>query len=270
MSFPIIKFVGIAALRDKILITFLILVLMIGSLSGFFGSATVTEQMDFALVYKAGSLRLAGVISLILFICFYMRRAFETKEVEYLLTRPVSRLQYILSHAASFALIGLFLAVLIAGVILVTGSPNIGGWALWTYSLAIEYVLMALIAMFFSLVVTSPAGSALICIAFYALARMIGTILGISNLPTDSLITEGLGYIMEVISIIVPRFDIMGQTSWLVYGKESASGFEIDRFAESAGYIKSIGLSWFLYLQALGFSVLLITASAYDFSRKQF
>ena len=269
MSFPIIKFGATAALRDKILMTFLVLMLIVTSLSGFFGSAAITEQPDFSLVYKAASLRLAGIVSLVLFVCFYVRRAFDTKEVEYLLTSPITRLQYILSHAASFILIGALLSVAIALVILMTGGPDTAGWALWAYSLVIEYALMALIGMFFALVVPSAAGAALICFAFYALARMIGVLLGISYMPAETPIMDVLSKVMEVISIIIPRFDLMGQSEWLVYGPGQSGGFEIDRWASDDGP-RNIGLSWFIYLQALAFSILVITASAFDFSRKQF
>ncbi len=269
MSLPIIKFVSLAALRDKILVTFFAIILIIASLSGFFGSALVTEQPDFALVYKGGGLRMAGIISLVLFVCFYVRRAFDTKEVEYLLTRPLTRLQYILSHSAAFALIAAVLAALIALIIFFTASPDTGGWMMWSYSLVIEFALMSLIAMFFALVVPSAAGAALICFAFYALARMIGVLLGISSMPADNDLMMALGKLMEVISIIVPRFDLMGQSEWLVYGTSQTGGFEIDRWASSDA-AKSIGLSWFIYLQAVGFSFLVITASVFDFSRKQF
>lgn len=269
MSFPIIKFVTTAALRDKILITFLVLILIIASLSGFFGSAAITEQPDFALVYKAGSLRMAGIASLVLFVCFYVRRAFETKEVEYLLTSPLTRFQYIISHAVSFALIAALLAVAISLVILLTAQPDTAGWMLWSFSLVIEYVLVALIGMFFSLVVPSAAGAALICFAFYTLARMIGVLLGISSMPTETTLMDVLGKVMEIISILIPRFDLMGQSEWLVYGPGQSGGFEIDRWASDSGP-QNIGLSWFVYLQAVGFSTLIIIASAFDFSRKQF
>ena len=52
----------------------------------------------FALSYTAGGLRIIGVLSLVLFISFYIRRAFDTKDVDLNLTRPVSRVSFLLSH----------------------------------------------------------------------------------------------------------------------------------------------------------------------------
>ena len=57
---------------------------------------------------------------------------------------------------------------------------------------------------------------------------------------------------MLVVSIFVPRLDIMGQTSWLIYGVEGEVGFP------------------FLFLQGAIFSGLIFGAAYIDLNRRQF
>lgn len=272
VSGPIIKFVLTAAMRDKLVTTFLLLLIVASSLSVFLGSATITEQEQFSMVYAAGGMRFLGALCVILFTCFYVRRAYESKEVEFLLSRPISRLTYVLSHAAAFALLSLAIAIVIAAVIFATGQPDVTGWLLWSFSLCVEFVILSIIALFFSMVLTSAAGAALACLAVYALARMMGIILGISAVPVDNTLMLLLGYVVELISIFIPRLDLMGQTSWLVYGGEALQGYEADYFASdwSRAVVEKLGTIWFIVLQGVVFSTFLIVCTAYDFVRKQF
>ncbi len=263
MFWPLVKYTLTAAVRDRILLTFIILTLIIASLSNFFGSAAVVEQMEFALVYKAGALRLAGVICLVLFISFYIRRAFEAREVDFLLARPVSRAVYIFSHATSFVIIAAFLSAAIAIIVYLSGNPDFLGWQVWGFSIFIEFFIVSLVTLFFAMVITSAAGAAMAALALYALGRMIGTLSGIADMPSDHQALTWLSYFFDMISVFIPRFDLMGQTSWLVYGPEAFVG-------QLTTGLKAIGLVWFLYLQAFVFSALFIIASIFDFTRRQF
>lgn len=263
MFSSLMRYTLTAALRDRIFLGFILIMLVIASISNFLGSATIVEQLSFSMVYKAGAMRLAGAISLVLFICFYIRRAYDSREIDFMVSRPVSRPMYVLSLAMSFMVIAAILACAIAGILYVSGVPDVAGWQIWSFSLLIEYILISLIAMFFAMVIKSAAGAALACFALYALGRMVGVLAGIADMPTDN---QGLviaGYFFDLISIFVPRFDLMGQTSWLVYG---AAAVESDLTTT----LKSIGLNWFLYAQGLVFGLLFILASIFDFTRKQF
>jgi ABC-type transport system involved in multi-copper enzyme maturation permease subunit len=272
VSGPIVKFVLTAALRDKLVTTFVLLLGVASSLSIFLGSATVTEQEQFAMVYSAGAMRFLGAICVILFTCFYIRRAFESKEVEFLLSRPISRLDYVLSHAVAFGVISFVIALVISGVVLATGQPDIFGWALWGTSLLVEFVILSIVALFFSMVLSSAAGAALACFAVYALARMMGVILGISAVPVGGTMTLVLGHIVELISIFIPRLDLMGQTSWLIYGADTVQHYDVDRFASSwsRSIIENTGVIWFIVAQGIVFSSFLIVCTVFDFVRKQF
>lgn len=272
VSFPLVQLVLTAAVRDRLVMTFLFMLVLATSMATFLGSSAVTEQDQFSLVYAAGSLRFLGVMCLVLFISFYIRRGFEHKEVEFLLSRPISRLNFILSHSLAFAILAIGIALITSIIILLSATPDLYGWSIWSLSFIIECILISMIAMFFAMVLSSAAGAALACFGFYVLARMMGVILGISNLPTSDIVDSFLGTIVEIISVFIPRFDLLAQTSWLVYGQDVLQHFDVDRFASgfTASIVKSITVPIFVLLQGIIFGIFITICTAFDFIRKQF
>lgn len=253
-SWPLVPYVLTAALRDRLVISSLALVAVVASLSVFIGSSAVMEKNAFAVVFAAGALRLTGVAALTLFIAFYMRRAFETKDVEFLLARPVSRLSFLLSHAAGFS----FVAALMAAVSIISVGlllPSQAGQAalpLWGVSILIEFIVAAHIALFFSMVLTSAVSSVLASAGLYVLARLMGELLGILATAEELPVYTILSGVMKTISLLVPRLDLMGQTSWLLYGPGGQAGYG------------------FIVAQGILYSALLLAASYIDLRRRQF
>ncbi|MBI1216069.1 MAG: hypothetical protein GC185_09665 [Alphaproteobacteria bacterium] len=272
ISGPLVKFVLTAARRDKLLVTLLLMIVIGAALSVFLGGAAITEEDSFALVFGAGGLRFLGVIGLVLFSCFYIRRSFETKEVEFLLSRPISRIGFLFSHALAFMILACAVSAVIAGAVFFLGKPDTAGWMVWGVSIAVENMVMVVAALFFSMVLSSAAGSALATLGLYVLARLIGTLLGIASLTPEKWIFAVLDNVMNFISVFVPRLDMMGQTSWLVYGVQGAGGIG---FLETAGpyahmMVQHLHLAGFLLLQGGIFVLLLLAAASFDFIRRQF
>lgn len=254
ISIPLVKYVLAAAIRDKLVLSLAILIVLGTSLSIFLGSGAATEAVQFSIVFTAGTLRIISVLGLALFIVFHVRRSFDTKDVEYLLTRPLNRSSFVLSHAISFSILSAFFGILITGVVMALGSKFLHeGFYLWGYSLILELIIVANISLFFAMVIPNASASALSVFGLYVLARLIGQLLGIS----DSTIVHGevyntLGYVMDAVSLVVPRIDLMTQTSWLIYGADA-----------SVGYL-------FLTLQCLLYSTLLLFAALFDLIRREF
>ena len=104
-SLTMIRYVVTAALRDRLIIGLCFLLIMAVSLSIFMGSAALTEQDPFVAVFAAGSIRMLNVFGLVLFIVFFIRRSFETRDIEFMLSRPIGRIQLVLSFAAGFSIL---------------------------------------------------------------------------------------------------------------------------------------------------------------------
>lgn len=215
-----------AARRDKLVLSLFLMMVLGACLAAFLGSAAVVEKPEFTIVFSAGILRIVSVLGLVLFVTFYIRRSFDSKEIDYLLSRPVSRRAFVMSHVIAFALMGLVTAM-VAGVALCIISYNdIGaGHVMWICSMAVELVIMANVAFFFAMVLSSASSSAMACVGFYALARIMGQILGILDEHIGLSDVAAVNYIMRLIGMVMPRFDLLGQTSWLVYGADASGAY---------------------------------------------
>ncbi len=253
MSWPVVRYVLSAAVRDRLIIALLVTIGLGAVLSVFLGTAAYIEKYQFVLVFAAGGLRILSVMGLVLFCVFFIRRSFDNKDVDYLLSRPVSRVSFIVSHAVAFSLIAMLLALASAVAVYMTAPITFSeGHIIWAISLMFELIIMANAALFFSMVLPSASTSAMAVFGLYILSRTIGILLGIvSSGLTESPMMKGLGFVMKFISLIIPRLDLMSQTSWLLYGA-------VD-----------IGLV-FICAQGIIFSGLLITAALVDLVRRQF
>lgn len=252
ISWPLMKYVLTAAIRDRLILSMFLLMAVGASLAIFLGSAAIIEADQFAVVFAAGGLRFAGAAGLVLFIVFYLRRAFDSKDVEFMLSRPVSRIAYVCSHSAAFTVLAASVACLVALTVCALAPGAVGeGHMLWAFSLLVEYVMIANVAMFFAMVLPSAAAGTLAVFALYILARMIGQILGIIHIGMSMTGFTILSQTMHLISLIVPRLDLMAQSTWLIYGPDGI------------GYL-------FILVQGLTYSALVILATLVDLVRRQF
>ena len=244
-----------AAIRDKLFLSFFLLLAVGVSLSVFLGSSAVIEQDQFTLVFSASGLRIASVFGIILFVIFFVRRSFESRDVEYLLTRPISRFDYLISHVLAFMVIAFCFTVLTGLCIFVLASKGAeqSAYLLWIFSFFAELVIIVNVAFFFSMVLSSAVASVLITGAFYLLSRLIGQILGIIESYNYGNAFALMEKVMIAISAIIPRLDLMGQSSWLLYGTSD----------DTVSYL-------FIALQMLVFSFLVLSAAMIDLKRKQF
>jgi len=149
-SLILIHYILKAAIRDRLLLGLSLLLVMAVCLSMFMGSAAVTEQDQFVAVFSAGSIRLLNAIGLILFIVFFIRRSFEMRDIEFMLSRPIGRLKLVLSYSAGFSVIACILGLL-SGLCVIALSPHLFsmGHVLWTVSLILENIIMVNVALFF-------------------------------------------------------------------------------------------------------------------------
>lgn len=253
MSFNLVKYVLTAAFRDRLILSLIIMLLLGSSLSVFLGSGAVTEKDYFSIVFAAGGLRFLGVIGLVLFVVFFIRRSFEGRDIEYLLSRPIGRVQFLMSYAGAFSILALALT-LAQGLCLYIIGPHLfgGGHVLWLASILVENIIMVNTALFFSMFLTSAASATMATLGFYVLARMMGQILGIIDQGPKFYNLEILETAMQVISSITPRLDLMGQTSWLLYGPAGDISYS------------------FVFVQGIVFAALVLMASMIDLVRRQF
>ncbi len=252
MSLPLVKYVLMAALRDRLIISMLICLSVGSSLSIFLGSAAIVEKDFFTLVFAASGLRLVSVFGLVLFVVFFVRRSFESKDMEFLLSRPLGRVGIIFSYATAFLILALIvsISVVIALSVILPHLFN-ASYIYWGITLAVEAIVMVNIAFFFSMYIGSAASASMMSVACYVLGRMMGQILGIIDSPlVDS--TGLFSMALQLVSVVTPRLDLLGQSSWLIYG------------------VDDISVVYFAVIQCIVFSLLILCATSLDFIRRQF
>ncbi len=252
MSLPLVKYVLTAAVRDKLILSLTLVMLVGSSLAIFLGGSAIIEKDQFSVVFAAASLRIISVFGLVLFVVFFVRRSFESKDIEFLLSRPVSRLNIIFSYAFAFAILSFVIGIAVGGAIY-SVSPHLFGYGhvIWIVTIMVESVIMVNVALFFSMYISSASSASMATLGVYVLGRLMGQLLGIS----DSTLVDSSGiYAMalQLVSFITPRLDLLGQTSWLIYGYDG-----------SYGLIEAI-------IQGVFFSALILLATSLDFVRRQF
>jgi ABC-type transport system involved in multi-copper enzyme maturation permease subunit len=248
-----IRYVLITALRDWLFFGLLVGVVGAAMISGLLGSTAFIEQQEMTVSYAAASARLILVIGLIVFVCFHIRSAFDTREIDVMLSRPISRQNLVLAYWCGFAAVALLLVVPTVSVIFYLGVANKAGFAGWALSLLLETLLVVALALFASLALKSAVTSVMACMGIYVLSRMMAFFVLTSH---SGMLAQNsfwlVRQLLTLISIIVPRLDFFAKTEWLVYG------FRHD------------GEVMLAAVQAVVFIPLLLAASIADFRRKQF
>lgn len=225
MSFVLIKYILMAAVRDRVMWGIFAMSVIGICLSIFSGSAAIVEQGQFILAYMAGGLRIIALLGLALFTIFFVRRSFDARDIEFLLTRPISRLSFIFSHIIALSILsvvaGIFISLIVSALAIHYGTQS--SVLLWCLGLTFEFMIVVNVAFFFAMVLSSPVTAGMATFGFYILARLMGQLLAIiQKTPVPETfhdhVFNSLSYVVGAISIIIPRLDLLTQTSWLIYG----------------------------------------------------
>lgn len=243
--------------RDRMLPGLWALALAVLLVSRALGGAMLVEGRETALAYGSLSLRLVVVGGMVLTVCFQMRRLQETREIEAMLARPISRTGLVLGLAGGYGLLALALAlpgVLALGLLL---GPDGAGLALWGVSLLLEAWIAAGFALFLACSLGNAASSAMAALALYTLARLASSFhdiaqAGIGDALASPVTGLPLRLAAQALAAVMPRLDLFGQSSWLIYGPDTAWGLGT------------------LLLQAGLYLPLLLAATIYDFKGRQF
>ena len=249
---PLIAYLLRSAIGDRLLAVLVLAILAGAALAAFVGSTALVEKAELTTVYAAAAGRFVVVVCLVLFTCFHVRRTFDSREIDLLLSRPVSRFGFVLAEVATLVLLAGIGAALAGLAVAAAGRPEAAALALWTLSLLVEAAIAATAALFFALMLSSGVAAALACLGFYVLARLIGLLGGIAAAHGRS---GPAGWLVDqavlLLGLVLPRFDLLARTSWLVHGMDGDMG--------------GLGL---IFAQGALYLVLLSAAACVDFERR--
>ena len=250
-----IRYILLTALRDWLFGALMLGVIACSMVAHLLGSTALVENQEMTLAYSSAAARVVIVTGLFIFACFHVRNAFETKEIDLFLSRPITRASLVLSYWLGFAVVSLLLVLPTVGFVALQGLLDKKGFALWSLSLLAECWLAVAVALFASFAMRSSVTSILTSMGFYVFARMMGFFVVMASTVSlfgmqwlDSSIAETI----HLLALVMPRLDLFAKSEWLIYGVRNMGEFQL-------------GLS-----QAALYIPCMILATIIDFKRKQF
>lgn len=253
-SLSLVKYVLLTAFRDRVYLGLFICLIISFALSIFLGSTELLETDKATVAYIAGSSRIILIIGAILFVCLTVNRTFENREVEFIISKSVSREKFILAYLLGF-LLTIFISALplVLAIILFTKS-NFVGVAIWLLSLLCELLIIISFSLVFSLILRGYFSSIAASLTFYIISRMMGVFTMAIEMPKNLSAVKGdfIASLLKWISVFFPRLDLFGQSEWLIYGITNYYNLKI------------------IFIQSLIYIPLLVFMAFHDFKKKQF
>jgi len=251
----ILKYILLSAIRDRLYIGLFITLAASFSLAIFLGSSALVERQEMTASFIAGSSRVVLAIGMILFVCLNINRAFENKEVEFIISKSISREKFIFGYLAGFILATLFIFIPLNIAIFLLAKANIFGLFIWSLSLFLELIILISFSLLSSLILKNSFSAIMASFGFYIISRMMGVFVLAISIP-DSIDALNKNNILQVVlkfmSAIFPRLDLFAQSKWLNYGFDNMLVLQII-LTQSAIYI-----------------ALMLFMAFHDFKKKQF
>lgn len=223
-----IRYVLLTAIRDRFMLAIVLALLAMVGLCKLLAASALLEGQQLGLAYGGELSRLILVLGLSIFISFHVRRLHETREIEAILARPISRGGFVIGYFAGFSAVALLLAVVDGPLMMAGLGASGGGFLEWEASLLLEVLIVVAVALFAAMAVPTPAGAVLVTIGLYGLGRLGAYLLAIAHAGTGAADQEGLNQgtnaAMWLVAALMPRLDLFGQSVWLTGGGGASWG----------------------------------------------
>ncbi|MFO1242758.1 MAG: hypothetical protein U1E36_06110 [Rickettsiales bacterium] len=251
----LIRYVLLTALRDRLFVALPAVMIMAFMISSVLSRTSMIEEQAMQATFVAGTFRLILALGTAVFVCFHVRQAFDAKEIDVMLSRPISRASLILSYWLGFSIVATLSTIIAIVFIFLSGPVTWDGFGVWILSWIVELWVVVAIALFASITLRSAVISVIFSMTLYVLSRLMGYFLATikSRLVFDSVIMNEISrYSIKGLAIFVPRLDMFAKTSWLTQGIANAN--EVLLFAA----------------QGIVIIPLLLAVAIIDFYRRQF
>ena len=127
----ILKYILKNGLRDRLYLGLFISIAVAFAVSIFLGTTMLVEQNQSSIVYSLATTRTILSIGMILFVCINLNRAFENKEIEFILSKSISREKFVLAYLAGFFIANFLILLPITTLIYLIFPINKLGILFW-------------------------------------------------------------------------------------------------------------------------------------------
>jgi len=217
-----LRYVLVTAIRDRMVSAIIIAQMAVLGGASLMAASALAEGRATGLAMAGEGFRIVMMLGLITFISFHVQRMEETREIEAILTRPISRATFVLAYYTAYAGIGVLLSLCAAPLLMAGLAAGGAGLFEWQVSVGLECLIVVAIALFCALSLRSATASVLAGIGLYVFARLAAFFRAIAEshtgLSSSDQIDSATTWIIKGIAAAVPRLDLFGQGRWLVYG----------------------------------------------------
>jgi len=217
-----LRYILITTLRDRIVLAISLALLAATGIGAFFGAAALAEGRQLGLAYGGEISRFVLALGLIAFVSFHIRRMHETREIEAILARPISRASFVFACFLAYAFVAVLLALETVPLMMLVFGAQGAGFLVWEASLLLECCIIIAMALFCSMALSSAGGALLASFGFYAFGRSAMFFFDIARNGTGATYqgetNQALNGMIDVLASLAPRLDLFGQSQWLIYG----------------------------------------------------
>jgi ABC-type transport system involved in multi-copper enzyme maturation permease subunit len=228
-----------------------VLALSLG-LAAFLHQVAFIESAQIQSAVVGALLRACAAFLTVSFVVMSMVREFNDKVFELMLAQPWPRAAYLFGKFAGFSTAAVALALALSLPLLLFAPVD--RVLAWSFSLACELVILTAASLFFVMTLTHVVPALAAVFGFYVLARSISAIQVIAGAAESSArwADRLADWIVSGIALVLPRFDLMTQTAWLVVQPPAMA---------TLGNV---------LLQTALYTLLLVAAAQFDLHRQNF
>lgn len=249
---PIARATLLEAARSRMIWLVAILCLLCLGLAGFIQQVAIIEAPQIQATVLAAILRAAAAFLTAAFVTMSVVREYNDKVFELMLAQPWPRGVYLAGKFVGFSTAAVALAVIVSLPLLpFVPLDRLGAW---TLSLGCELIIVAAMSLFCVITLAHIVPALATVLGFYVLARSIAAIqvIAAGSEASGTLTERAADWVIRGIALVLPRFDLMTRSDWLVAGMPAP--------AVLAGVVG----------QAVAYAVLLMAAAQFDLHRQNF
>ncbi len=211
------------ALRSRMLWLVGVLLLLAVAAAAFLQQVAIVETARIQAAIIAALLRGCAGFLVAAFVVMSMVREFNDKVLELMLAQPWPRAVYLFGKFVGFSAAALALAAIVSLPLAFLAPP--AQVAVWAVSLACELVILAAMSLFCVITLSHVVPALAAVVGFYVLGRSMAAI---EIIARSSEASQAWGdrvgnWLVQGVAVILPRFDLMTQSAWLVGAPPSAA-----------------------------------------------
>lgn len=220
--FTIARFTLLEAIRCRLLIAMIAVVVVAFGLAQFLGELSITETRQAQASVTGSLLRIFSICATCLFVISSVLKELNDKGLDLILSLPLPRHAYLFGKLTGFAGFSLCVAVLAAlPLFLYAPAVAVGCWML---SLFCEQLLLAAFSLLCLLAFANISLAFTSAMAFYLLSRSIEALRLISAAPvlvSDANSQVLMNFLVNALALLLPDLHAFTHSEWLVYGVDA-------------------------------------------------